>query len=240
MRKRIYTALVISLLCAGEVYASSLSLLIKGGYMPEMGGSMHSGWQSETLGVSNGINDINRSGSGISVSTINPPTGVVGGCEFRLAGDSVYFKSGADIAYAYAGGKGSTVNDFGGGDEKVEVQYSLWYFYVPATAGIIIDFWNEAKIYVGGGAAFAYGTYSNSFRAASVDYDASFTGYGFPLVAEVGCEYILSSHTSVNCGVTYLHGRSDVIETGSDYACIDFSGFSITAGLLFYLDFGGE
>ncbi len=239
MKKRIITIIII-IASAAEINASSLSLMLKGGYAPAMGGSMSSGWQTEYLGVYDGINDINRSVDGITVSTIESLTGIVGGVEARYAGEALYFKSGIDIVYALGGGSGSTVNDFGSGDEKVDVSYSLWYFYVPVTAGIIIDFWSEAKIYAGGGAAFAYGNYSNSFESASMEYNSSFTGYGIPLVAELGCEYTLGKMSSIFCGVTYLHGRSDVIENGSDYARLDFTGFNFTAGLLFYYDFQAD
>lgn len=239
MKKGIYTALII-LAAAAEISASSAAVVFKAGYAPDMGGSMYSGWQAENLDVYDGINDINRSGGGISVSTIEAPVGVAAGAEFRFTWDSVYMKSGADIIYSIAGGSGSTVNNFGSGDEKVNVKYSIWFFYVPVTAGIIIDYWSEARIYAGGGAAFAYGTYSNSFSSASADHSASFTGYGVPLVAELGCEYILDRNVALCCGITYLHGRSEVVEDGSDYARIDFTGYSISAGLLFYYDFQAD
>lgn len=246
MRKRFFNIIgfVITLLlfipAAAEVYASSVSLLLKGGYAPEMGGSMHSGWQAETLGVYDGINDINRSKSGMSVSTIEKPVGVLAGAEARYSGEALYAKSGADIVYSFSGGSGSTINDFGAGDEKVEVDYSLWFFYLPVTAGIIIDFWNEARIFAGGGAAFAYGSFSSSFKSASVQHKASFTGYGFPLVAELGCEYALSRNAALCCGVTYLHGKSGVVENGNDYARVDFTGFNFAAGILFYYDFQAD
>lgn len=239
MKKRIYTVLIISA-AAAKLYASSAAITFKAGYAPDMGGSMYSGWQAENLGVYDGVNDINRSGNGITVSTIEPPVGIAAGAEARLTFDSIYIKSGADINYSFSGGSGSTINDFGSGDEKVDVSYNLWFFYVPVTAGIVIEFWDEARIYVGGGAAFAYGTYSNSFSSASAEHSASFTGYGIPLVAELGCEYLVGNNTAICCGITYLHGRSAVIEDGSDFARIDFTGYSFTAGLQFYYDFQAD
>mgnify|MGYP001267342611 CR=1 FL=1 len=239
MKKGIYTILIL-LAALADIYASEIAVIFKGGYAPEMGGSMQSGWQAEQLGVYDGINDINRSGSGISVSTIESPVGVVAGAEMRLTGDAVYFKSGIDYLNIFSGGKGSTVNDFGSGDEKVDVTYSQWHLYLPVVFGIIIEFWDEARIFAGGGAAFAYGTYSNSFESASAEHSASFTGYGIPLMAELGCEYILGEHSALCCGITYLHGRSDVIETGSDYARVDFTGYNFTAGIIFYYDFQAE
>ena len=239
MKTKLYIILI-SLLASADLYASSVSILFKGGYAPDMGGSMHSGWQAQNLGVYEGVNDINRSASGLSVSTVEAPTGIAAGAEARFTGESVYFKSGVDILYSFTGGEGSTINDFGSGDEVVDVEYSIWFCYVPVTAGIIIDFWNESRIYAGGGAAFAYGSYSNSFKSASAEHNASFSGYGIPLAAELGCEYLVTGNTALCCVVTYLHGRSDIIKDGSDYARIDFSGFNFTAGLLFYYDFQAE
>jgi opacity protein-like surface antigen len=239
MKIKIYTALIV-LAVSAEVFASSVSLIFKGGYAPEIGGSMHTGWQAEHLDVYDGINDINRSGSGISVSTIEKPVGAVAGAEARYAGDTLYFKSGIGIVYSCTGGSGSTVNDFGAGDEKVDVDYSLWFYYVPVTAGIIIDYWDEVRIYAGGGAAYASGTFSSSFKSDSIEHEASFSGYGIPLVAELGGEYIFAEHAALCCSVTYLRGRSSVIDDGSDYARIDFTGFSFTAGILFFYDFQAD
>ena len=239
MKIKIYTALII-LVAAAEVFASSVSLILKGGFAPEMGGSMHTGWQAEHLDVYDGINDINRSKSGISVSTVEKPVGAVAGAEARYTGDAIYFKSGAGIIYSSSGGKGSTVHDFGSGDEKVDVNYSLWFYYIPFTAGVIIGFWDEARIYAGGGAAYAYGTFSSSFKSDSIEYEASFSGYGIPLVAEFGCEYLFARNAALSCNVTYLYGKSGVIENGTDYTRIDFSGFSFTAGLVFFYDFQAD
>jgi len=239
MKIKIYTALIV-LAAFAEVFASSVSLIIKGGFAPEIGGSMHTGWQAEHLDVYDGINDINRSKSGISVSTIEKPVGAVAGAEARYTDDNIYFKSGIDIVYSCAGGSGSTINDFGAGDEKVDVDYSLWFYYVPVTAGIVIDYWDEVRIYAGGGAAYASGTFSSSFKSDSIEHEASFSGYGLPLVAELGCEYIVAENAALCCGITYLRGRSSVIENGTDYARIDFTCFSFTAGILFFYDFQAD
>ena len=239
MKIKIYTLLII-LAAAVEVSASSVAAVFKGGYAPAMGGSMHTGWQAEYLGSYDGINDINRSGSSLEVSTIEKPMGAAAGAELRYTGDFLYLKSGADIVYSYSGGSGSTVYNFGAGDEKVEADYSLWYYYIPVTAGVIIGFWDEAMIYAGGGAAYAYGSFSTKFQSVSIEHEASFSGYAIPLVAELGCEYILTSNAALSCNVVYLHGRSGIIESGSDYARIDFSGFSFTAGLVFFYDFQAD
>jgi opacity protein-like surface antigen len=239
MKIKIYTALIV-LAVSAEVFASSVSIIFKGGFAPEIGGSMHTGWQAEHLDVYDGINDINRSKSGIKVSTIEKPVGAVAGAEARYTGDTLYFKTGADIVYSCAGGSGSTINDFGSGDEKVDVDYSLWFYYVPVTAGIVIDYWDEVRIFAGGGAAYAYGTFSSSFKSDSIEYDASFSGYGIPLVAELGCEYILTDNAALFCGITYLYGRSSIIENGNDYTRIDFTSLSFTAGLIFFYDFQAD
>ena len=235
MKKRLY-ALLLLFLCCAEASAASISLLLKGGYVPELGGSMHSSWQAENLGVMDGINDINRSGGGINVSSIEAPVGFVAGLDARLAGSTFYLKSGVRYVKSVSGGSGSTLNDFGSGVEKVDVTYSVWFVHVPVTAGIIYNFWDEAKIYLGGGTGFAYGVYSNSFSSASAEHSARFAGYAAPLVAELGCEYILGSSVFINCGLTYIYGKSDVVEDDGDYGRIDFTCYSFTAGIGVYFD----
>jgi hypothetical protein len=235
MKKTVFTLLFMSFAC--NIFASSIAISVKGGYSPEIGGSFHSNWQNQNLNVSNGINDINRSKNGILTSTIEKPMGITGGCDVRINGESIYLKSGFNYMQSYKGGTGTTLNNFGSGDEIVEVKYSLWFFYIPITTGVIISFWNESRLFFGIGGAFAYGKRSDSFKSVSADHSATFQGYSLPLVAEVGGEHLFSDHISIFCNITYLDGQSNFIKDNSDSARIDFTSYSFAAGVLFYYDF---
>jgi len=221
--------------CAVQLHASEFSISARLGYMPEMGGSMASGWQAENLDASEGIYDINRSKDGMAISTVDVPSGLVLGADMRIIRETIYFKAGIDYVYMVSGGKGSTVDP--SGTEVVDVKYKQWSVDVPFTFGVALLFWNEARIYAGIGIAMAYGSYSNSFKSASLDHSASFTGYALPLVAEAGCEYLFSEKISAGCNIKYLHGRSNLIEDGDDYARVDFSGFYITASAGLHFNF---
>lgn len=223
---------------APELCASEFSISAHIGYMPETGGSMSSGWQSENLGNRNGVYDINRSKDGVAITTVDVPTGIVAGADMRVIRETVYFKAGIDYVYMITGGTGSTLDS--AGTEIVYVTYKQWSVDVPLTIGLSMLFWDEARIYLGIGIAMAYGTYTNSFKSASLDHSASFTGYALPLVAEAGCEYVFGGKVSGGCNVRYLYGRSSVINDGNDYARVDFSGFQITASMGLHFNFSGK
>lgn len=206
--------------------AAEISVSSRLGYSPSVGGSMSSGWQSENLGVPDGINNINRSGGGLVVSGVEAPIAFIAGIDLCILRNSIYCKAGIEYLYQVSGGSGKTINT--AVPEIVKVKYSQWSFDAPFTAGVSLSFWGEARIYLGGGFAFAYGTYSNSFSSATLDHSGSFTGYAIPLVAETGCEYLLNQNVSAGCNIMYLNGKSAVVDDGTDYARIDFSGFHIT------------
>jgi len=227
MKNLKYIIAIIFIFYAALSHASGISISSRLGYSPAVGGSMSSGWQSENLGVSDGINDINRSEDGADTSTIETPVGFVAGIDLRIIKNSFYCKTGIEYVNVVSGGEGRTIDPATG--EIVDVKYSQWSLDVPVTIGIAILFWGESRIYLGGGAAFAYGTYSNSFKSETLDHEGSFTGYAIPLVAEIGCEYMLNERISLGCDFKYLYGKSRVIDDGSDYARVDFTGFHITA-----------
>jgi opacity protein-like surface antigen len=210
-----------------HLQASEISISSRLGYSPAVGGSMSSGWQYANLGVPDGINSINRSKDGFAVSTIESPVGFVAGADLTILRDSLYYKIGIEYVRTMSGGKGKTLD--AAGTELIEVTYSQWSFDVPFTIGVSLLFWGESRIYLGVGAAYAYGTYSNSFKSATLDHSGSFTGYAIPLVAEIGCEYMLNEKVSLGCDIKYINGKSAIVEDGTDYARIDFSGFHITA-----------
>lgn len=234
MKKIKYILTLITLFCTAVSFAAQISLSSRLGYSPAVGGSMSSGWQTENLDAPDGINSINRSQSGVNVSTVEVPTGAIAGADLRIIKDFIYYRAGIEYVYMVSGGKGETIDP--ATSEIVEVTYNQWSVDVPLTIGISILFWGESRIYLGAGAAFAYGTYSNSFKSASLDHSASFTGYAIPLVAEVGCEYMLNENVSAGCDIKYIHGKSRIIEDGTDYTRIDFSGFHITASAAYHFN----
>ena len=234
MKKIKYIITMIIICCTAISYAAEISVSSRLGYSPAVGGSMSSGWQTENLDAPDGINSINRSQSGAGVSTVEVPTGAIAGADLRIIKDFIYYRAGIEYVYMISGGKGKTIDP--ATSEIVEVKYNQWSFDVPLTAGVALLFWGESRIYLGGGFAFAYGTYSNSFKSASFDHSASFTGYAVPLVAEAGCEYMLNESVSAGCDIKYIYGKSRVIEDGSDYARVDFSGFHISASAAYHFN----
>jgi len=231
MKKIKVITVIILIQYAALSYATEISLATRLGYSPSVGGSMSSGWQASTLGVMDGINDINRSGGGLAVSSVESPVGVIAGADLRIIRNSIYYKAGVEYIYQISGGTGKTI--YATGPEVVDVTYSQWSFDVPLTAGVALLFWGESRIYIGGGAAFACGTYSNSFKSASLNHSASFTGYAIPLVAEIGCEYLFNEWISFGCEIKYLYGKSAPVNDGTDHARVDFTGFHITASVTF-------
>ena len=228
------TIFVFILIGALPVYSAEFASSIRIGFAPETGGSMHSGWQLEKLEVEQGIYDINRSRDGFQLSTIEAPLGFSAAFDLRLILDKVYFKAGAGYNRVIAGGKGTTLDH--SGTREVKVKYKQWSADFPVTAGVTLLFWGESRISLGGGAAFAYGNYSNSFKSVEplFNHSASFTSYAFPLVAELSGEVFVSPGTSLICSIDHYYGRSKIVKDGSDYARVDFSGTRFTAGMVKY------
>lgn len=224
-------------LSAASAYAMDFSVIMRLGYSPHAGGSMRSGWQEDNLDVDNGLYDINRSSSAFDVSTIEAPVGAVAAFETMFSGDAFYFKTGIWGLYTIAGGKGKTVD--AGDTTLYRVSYKQWSFDVPVTAGINLFYWGESHIYLGCGVAFAYGASTMSFKS-STEHKAMFAGYAFPLVAELGCEYMIGEMTSLGCGVRYLYGKTSLIEDGTDYAVVDFTGFNFSLSASVHFGRGGS
>jgi len=235
---RLFPAMLLaSVLFNPGAHGADFSLHLRLGYAPHAGGIMHSGWQRDNLAVRDGLNDINRSSDNFAVSTIEAPLGVVAALETMFTGDIFYFKTGIWSLYTITGGSGKTVD--AADTELVNVACSQWSVDVPATFGVNLFYWGESRIFLGCGLAFAYGMSTMSFKSATLDHSAAFAGYAIPLVAELGCEYMTGSVTSVGCGVRYLYGRSSVLENGSDYSVVDFTGFTFTASASVHFGAGG-
>lgn len=229
----------VSLLCAAPVssYATDISLNMRFGYSPHAGGSMHSEWQFNNLGVRDGLNDINRSSSTLDVSTVEVPLSIAGAIDVMISGEIFYFKTGLCSLYTVFGGSGKTIN--AAGTELVTADYTQWSVDVPFTFGISLLYWGESRIYIGCGAAFAYGMSIMSFSSATLDHSAMFAGYAVPLVAELGCEYMTGRSTSIGCGVRYMYGKSAAIKNGSDSAVVDFTGYTFTLSASVHFHPGG-
>lgn len=225
---------VFFLIGAIPLNSAEFATSIRIGFAPDTGGSMHSGWQLEELEVEQGIYDINRSADGFQLSTIEAPLGFSAAFDLRLILDKVYFKAGAGYNRIIAGGKGTTLND--SGTDEVKVKYKQWSVDFPVTAGVTLMFWGESRISLGGGFAFAYGNYSNSFKSADplLNHSAAFTSYALPIVAELSGEVFISPGTSMICSINHYYGRSRIVKDGSDYARVDFSGTRFTAGVVKY------
>lgn len=229
MMRIIYLIIALIVLPTSMTAAVEMSISARAGYSPAVGGSMSSQWQADNMGSPDGINTINRSQAGTELSTVEVPRGVVGGVGVRFTGDVIYFRWGVEGVYTMFGGKGKTLNP--AGTEVVNVNYSQWSVDVPFTIGMSLLFWGESRVYAGVGMALAYGSFSSSFKSASLDHSAGFKGYAVPLVAEAGCEYMLTQKLSVGCEIKYFSGKSDPVKSGSDSARVDFSGYHITAGV---------
>ena len=219
---------------SGPLYSAEVASSFRLGYSPDVGGSMHSGWQLENLEVEQGIYDINRAADGFDLSTLERPVAFIASIDLKIIMDKIDLKAGADYSRTFAGGKGITLN--APATEEVEVSYKQWSADFPLTLGVTLLFWNETRLSLGGGFAFAYGTYSNSFKSATLEHSASFTSYAFPLVAELSGEAFISDNTSIICSIESFYGKSRIIEEGSDYARVDFSGTRFTAGFVKYFN----
>jgi len=235
MMRKFFTFLAVIFCSVNNLSAGENIISIQLGYAPEVGGSMHTGWQYENLGNYDGINDINRSDGSGNTTTIEKPLGVLINLGYRNLGDVIYFKTGLTAVYSFHGGDGKTLDQTG--SEVVEASYKVFWGEIPLIWGIYVDFWDEVRLSLGAGVAFAYGMYMNSFSSASLDNSASFKGYGFPLLAEFNCEYRLSENTASMATIQYSRGESKTIESGDDYARLDFTCFRFMMGLSRRIDF---
>lgn len=231
-------AVLLIFFASSQLYSAEFASSLRIGYSPEVGGSMHSGWQLENLGVEDGIYDINRSAPGFDLSTVESPVGINIAFDFKIIMDKIYLKTGAGYNRTIAGGKGTTLYLSALPDvlEEVDVEYKQWSFHLPLTFGATLLFWNEARISLGCGIAFAYGNYSNSFKSASLDHSGSFSSYAFPLVAELSGEIFISLNTSIICSFDYFYGKSKVVKDNSDYGRVDFSGMTLSVGFVRYFN----
>lgn len=217
--------------------ATSLSVGAQAGFMPSLGGNLHSSSQ-ESFDSHSGIDGINKSLDGYDTSTINRLLGASGGIEFRaIFRDYFFARLAGNFTMAVWGGKGKTVYDDAGTPDPLECRYSMYVIDVPLTAGLAVPFWKDVRIAFSVGAAFAYGNYKNSFRPESGgDIKGKFRGYGFPLVLLVEGDYFLSEKVSITASLAYYKGSTDIrkdryrTDGDIDFARIDFTGYRFGMG----------
>jgi hypothetical protein len=235
-------ALLLAILAAAGPLraATSLSVGMQAGFMPALGGNLHSSTH-ESIGVYNGIDGINKSLDGYDTSTIDRLLGAGGGIEIRATFRDYFFaRLAGNFTMAAWGGAGTTIYDtpaVGFTPELLECSYSMYVIDVPLTAGLAVPFWKDVRIAFSVGAAFAYGNYKNSFRPESGgDLKGKFRGYGFPLVLLVDGDYFLSEKLSITASLAYYKGSTDIrkdryrTDGDTDFARIDFTGYRFGMG----------
>jgi len=242
MKKRNYIyALIISCMALAAVPQPVYSLMLRMsagprlGLVPSMGGDLNSRVQEVDLGVTGGIEGINRSKDGLETERIKRLFGASAGAGFRAVfADYLLFSTGADFSMDFFGGEGSTLDS---SDNIVTAEYSMLTVGIPVTLGFSIPFWNDIRISFSGGVAPTYGIYKNSFSsAAPLDSSATFRGWGVPMIIVLTGEYLLTKKTGIVSSLTWCNGSTRMLKGGQDYARIDFSGYRWNIGMLFYFN----
>lgn len=234
MMKKIVFILLLLLVSDKYSYARTTrsSVALFTGMYPTMGGNLHSAAQSDLLGINNGIADINRYTHGIDNERIDKLTGFAVGTEFRaLIYNLLLFKAGINYSTSLLGGTGTSTDLLG---NSLKVHYSMWTIDTPFLVGISYPFGERIRLSFCSGLALAYGSYSNSFKSATVNSSATFSGWAIPLCVSFGGEYILNNNIALISSITYYKGRSGTIKDKSDYASINFSGYRWQLGAAYY------
>lgn len=207
-----------------EAYSSdiTLGLGIHTGFLPEMGGSLKSDYQTNTLLTPNGIYGINRTAPGVATKKIDPILG-------RSAGVSADFifmqymilKFSLNAAINQFGGAGITIDPSGG---AMDAAYSLMFFDLPIAAGVSIPAGGSVRLALCAGLALSYGIYNNSFKSATISREGSFAGFAAPMVIILKGNFFLTGNISATSSFSVYRGATDPVRSGGDYARIDFSG----------------
>lgn len=202
------------------------------GLAPALGGDLGSRFQENTLGVNNGIEGINRSMSGIDTDKVERLLGGYGGIDFKVIFIKyLMIRLQANFTMNMTGGTGISLDQ---AENRLEVSYSFWAVDIPVQVGVSVPFGNTVRISLSGGIAFAYGTYSNSFKSATVNSSAEFTGWTFPWIIMLSGEFFLKEYIALTSSLVYYNGATDIIRSGSDYAKIDFGGFRWNIGFSYH------
>lgn len=261
--KKIIILLTIAVLimCGGRLEARSLNfgLGIYGGFMPAMGGNLHSNLQENSLDSSSGIDGINRGADGKSTSNVERLVGISAGAALRtIINNYILLRLGINYTNSMYGGEGDSLYTPDGTSFYVmSCSYSLQIIDVPFTVGISIPFWKDMKISLSGGAAYARGTYENGFESTETGEEfkrkGKFKGTGYPLVFIVEGEYFITETIALTSAIAYYRGSTRLIEDSStssdststgtiadsdvvDFARIDFTGYRFTIGISKFLD----
>jgi len=236
MKKLLLLIILVSAINSeNTVYAIPVDLSVGGyaGYIPCMGGDLHSRIQETSMGSANGVYGINRSQDGKKKKKIYPLTGFNAGADFRaIFYDFILLKLGLNYTLSFTGGEGKTLDL---SENITSVKYSMWYVDVPLCLGIVLPFWKNAAVSVAAGFSFAYGVYSNKFQSATpLNSSGTFENWTFPVVIILNGEYFFTDHISINSSISFYKGITDVSKSGTDYARIDFSGYRWTIGASYH------
>ncbi|HPI91426.1 MAG TPA: hypothetical protein PK859_19120 [Spirochaetota bacterium] len=234
MSNRVIRALLIALLLPSPLFAinTAVSLGAHIGLAPDMGGNLQSRVQRTELGVDNGIDGINRSMDGVKTEKINKLLGAYGGMDFKVVFAKYFlFRLQTNFVMNFFGGTGVTLDQ---SENRLTAKYSLWIVDIPVGLGVSVPFGDIVRISLCGGVAFAYGSYSNSFKSSTVNSSATFETWTFPWLIMLSGEYFFREDIAITTSLAYYQGSSDVIKSRSDYAKIDFSGFRWNIGFSYY------
>ncbi|MBN2039562.1 MAG: hypothetical protein JW864_05945 [Spirochaetes bacterium] len=253
MKKKIFTSISLTLfLCAGMPLSAeklTFSAGINASFMPSMGGSLATHSQESYYQSSSGVDGINRRMDGYKTSDIERLTGACFGFDFNiLFYDYFLLRTGFNYGRNVCGGKGKTVFYSPAPDDDyfiLECEYSYRQYDIPLTAGVCIPFWNDAKISVSCGAAYANALYKNKFEsedtAVPFERKGKFSGWGIPLVVMIQGDYFVNEKIALTTKISYYRGRSRLKKDKSDddgdtdFATLDFTGYKFNLGVSYYI-----
>ena len=224
--------LVMASLQQAHAIDTDVSLGAHFGLAPSLGGDLHSRFQETVLGVSNGIDGINRSMPGIKTDKAERLLGAYGGIDLKAVFIKyLMIRLQANFTMNMIGGTGSSLDL---SENKLRVRYTMWAVDIPFCLGASVPLGRSVRISLCGGVAFAYGNYSNSFKSSTVSSSAEFEGWTFPWVIMLSGEYFFRKDIAIISSVVYYHGATDTIKSGSDFAQIDFTGFRWNIGFSYH------
>lgn len=252
MRNIFINILTLVILLAGfPLFAEKLTFSagVNAGFMPSMGGNLDSLSQELYYDSSSGVDGINRKMDGYSTSEIDRLTGAFFGFDFNVFFfDYFIVRTGFNYGMSVYGGKGKTVFYSPLPDDDyflLKCEYTFRQFDVPLTAGVCIPFWQDAKISIACGAAYANAKYENKFKsedtAVPFERKGRFKGWGIPLVVQIQGDYFIAEKVALTTSISYYRGESKLIKDSSkndgdtDFASIDFSGYRFNLGVSYYL-----
>lgn len=252
--------IAVFVICSGPARARTpnFGFGLYGGFMPAMGGNLHSNIHEKQFYSESGIDGINKSADGKKTQNVERLVGMsFGGSAKTIINDYALVRLGFNYTKSMYGGDGKSLYTPDGTNYYVmSCSYSLSIIDIPFTVGLSVPFWKDMKISVSGGIAYARGTYDNQFKSTETGGEfkrsGSFKGSGFPLVFIVEGEYFIQETIALTSTLAYYRGSTKLIKDSAtssdsttglfaandvvDYARIDFTGYRFTLGVSFYID----